>query len=123
MLDMGITHVLNVTCKEFTRREKYFQYEDIDLKNSTEEDAKKFFRLSNRFIRDALNAGGKVFIHCSDMEIGAMMGCAYMIGVLKISLKQCLSKLSGINIEMSPHFLKQLEAYDLYKMAFVSIQR
>lgn len=123
MIDLGITHVLNVSCQAYTKREKYFQYEDIDLRNTTEEDAKKFFRLSNRFIKNALAAGGKVFIHCSEMQIGAMMGCAYMIGMLKISLKQCLQKLAPINIEISPHFLKQLEAYDLYKMAFVSIQR
>ena len=47
------------------------------------------------------------------MEIGATIVCAFMIGVMKISLKQCLAKISHANIEISPHFLKQLEAYDL----------
>lgn len=65
LLDLGITHVLNVTCKEYTKKTKYFTYENIDLLNTTEEDAKKFFRLSNRFIKRALDAGGKVLIHSS----------------------------------------------------------
>lgn len=57
------------------------------------------------------------------MEIGAVVVCAFLIGIKKISLKQSLSKIGHSNIEISPHFLKQLEAYDLEKMAFVSIQR
>lgn len=96
---------------------------NIDLRNTTEEDAKKFFRISNRFIKDAIGAGGKVFVHCSAMEIGATMVSAFMIANMKISLKHCLSRLTAIGIEISPHFLKQLEAYDLEKMAFISIQR
>lgn len=95
----------------------------MDLRNTTEEDAKKFFRFTNRFIKDALESGGKIFVHCSVMEIGVVIVCAYMIGIMKISLKQSLAKMAHTGIEISPHFLKQLEAYDLEKMAFVSIQR
>lgn len=40
------------------------------------------------------------------------MGCAYLIGIQKTTLKQSLAKL-GNGIEISPHFFKQLEAYDL----------
>jgi hypothetical protein len=105
------------------KRKQYFKYCNIDVKSSTEEDVKKYFRYANRFIKDALDMGGKVFVHCSVIEIAAIMVSAYMIGVLKISLKQCLSKMAHQNIEISPHFLKQLEAYDLEKMAFVSIQK
>ena len=65
LLDMGITHILNVTCKEYTKRKHYFKYQNIDLLSNTEEDAKKFFRMSNRFIKKALDAGGKVLIHSS----------------------------------------------------------
>lgn len=123
LLELGITHILNVTCKQYTKRQHYFKYCNIDLRNTTEQDAKKFFRITNRFIRDALEAGGKVFVHCSVMELGYCMVCSFMIGVLKISFKQCLSKLAFTKIEISPHFLKQLQSYDLEKMAFVSIQR
>ena len=70
-----------------------------------------------------MGKGGKVLIHCSELQIGAIMGCAYLIGILKIPLKQSLMKIGKGNIEIAPHFMKQLEAYDLEKMAFVSIQR
>ena len=123
LLDLGITHILNVTSKQYTKKTKYFEYLNIDLLNNTEEDAKKYFRLSNRFMKKALETGGKVLIHASVDQISAIMACAYMIGVQKISLKQCLAKVSEYQIEISPHFMKQLEAYDLEKMAFVSIQR
>jgi hypothetical protein len=36
LLDLGITHILNVTCKEYTKRNKYFKFCNIDLKNTTE---------------------------------------------------------------------------------------
>lgn len=108
LLDSGITHVLNVTCKAYTKRSKYFTYCDIDLRNTTEQDAKKFFRLSNRFIKEALGKGGKVLIHSSELQIGAIMGCAYLIGIMKIPLKQSLMKINKVKIEISPHFMKQL---------------
>lgn len=98
LLDLGITHILNVTCKAYTKRSNYFTYCDIDLRNTTEEDAKKFFRLSNRFIKEALGKGGKVLIHCSELQIGAIMGCAYLIGIMKIPLKQSLMKLNKIKL-------------------------
>ena len=48
---------------------------------NNEEDAKKFFRISNRFIKNALQKGGKVFIHSSVIQLGAIMALGYLIGV------------------------------------------
>jgi protein-tyrosine phosphatase len=73
--------VVNVTSKEYTKRQKYFEYLNIDLHYNTEEDAKKFFRISNRFISNAIKQGGKVFVHASKMELGAVMILGYLIGV------------------------------------------
>jgi hypothetical protein len=83
---------LNVTSKEYTKRDKYFTYLNIDLHNNSEEDAKKFFRISNRFIRNTISDGGKVFIHSSVLQIGAVMAIGYLIGINKIPLKQALKK-------------------------------
>jgi protein-tyrosine phosphatase len=47
------------------KRKQYFKYCQIDVKSNTEEDVKKYFRFANRFIKDAVDAGGKVFVHCS----------------------------------------------------------
>ena len=108
LLETGITHVLNITCKEYTRRRQYFEYLDIDLKNNTEEDAKKFFRLTNRFIRNTLQRGGKVFIHASELQLGAVMSMGYLIGVLRVPMKQGLQLVLREQIEISPHFMKQI---------------
>ena len=48
--------MLNVSCKEYTRREKYFKYLNLEIYDETTEDAKKYFRITNRFINEALNA-------------------------------------------------------------------
>lgn len=75
---------------------------------NNEEDAKKFFRISNRFIKNAIQKGGKVFIHSSAIQLGAIMALGYLIGVEKISFKQGLTRVLNNEIEISPHFLKQL---------------
>ncbi len=64
-----------------------------------------------------------MFIHSSALEIGAVMSLGYLIGVEKVAFKQGLNRVLTNGLELSPHFLKQLESYDLEKMAFVSIQR
>lgn len=37
---------------EFTKRTKYFKYLDLEVHNIADEDIKKHFRISNRFIRE-----------------------------------------------------------------------
>lgn len=50
---MGVTHILNVTCREYMKRCKYFKYLDIQIYDTHAEDAKKHFRITNRFIDEA----------------------------------------------------------------------
>ena len=50
LLKKGITHVLNITAMEYTKREKYFQFLTVDVYNNSQEDIKKHFRITNRFI-------------------------------------------------------------------------
>lgn len=52
MLLKGVTHVLNVTAREYKKRTKYFKYLNIDVYNKNDEDIKKHFRITNRFIKD-----------------------------------------------------------------------
>ena len=52
LLIKGITNILNVTSMEYTKRTKYFKYLNIDIHNTSDEDIKKHFRISNRFIRE-----------------------------------------------------------------------
>lgn len=50
LLSLGITHVLNVSCMEYTKREHYFKYYNLAVYDNHDEDIKKFFRITNRFI-------------------------------------------------------------------------
>lgn len=63
---------------------------NIDLHNNTEEDVKKFYRLTNRFIKGAVLKKGKVFIHASDLQLAAVVGIGYLIGVTKTPMRQSL---------------------------------
>ena len=56
LIDLGITHILNVTCKAYTPRSKFFQYYNLQILDEKTEDAKKNFRATNRFIQEALIA-------------------------------------------------------------------
>ena len=55
MLAKGITHVLIVTATEYKKRTKYFRYLTIDVYDKSDEDIKKHFRITNRFIKDVNN--------------------------------------------------------------------
>jgi len=50
LIEAGVTHILNVTCKAYTLRNKYFKYLNLPIKDEKTEDAKKHFRATNRFI-------------------------------------------------------------------------
>ena len=62
LIDSGITHILNVTCKAYTLRTKHFKYYNLQIQDEKTEDAKKHFRATNRFIQEALSQGGKVLV-------------------------------------------------------------
>lgn len=53
-MSLGITHVLNVSCMEDTKREHYFKYYNLAVYDNHDEDIKKFFRITNRFIDEVV---------------------------------------------------------------------
>lgn len=116
LIDAGVTHILNVTCKAYTKRDKYFKYLDLQIYDSAGEDAKKYFRITNRFINEALNSGGKILVHSM---IGksrcATFILAYLICNEGIKLKDGLALLRQYVGETEPNegFMQQLAQYDL----------
>ena len=80
LINAGVTHVLNVSCKEYTKRSKYFTYLDIHLYDAHNEDAKRHFRMTNRFIDEARQRG-KVLVHCvAGKSRSPTFILAYLIG-------------------------------------------
>jgi protein-tyrosine phosphatase len=63
LLAEGVTHILNVSSSEYFKRSHYFTYLNIDVYDNNDEDVKKNFRITNRFLSEALARKGKVLVH------------------------------------------------------------
>ena len=96
--------MLNVTCKAYTKREKYFKYLDLQIYDEVQEDAKRYFRITNRFINEALRSGGKILVHSIDGRSRcATFILAYLICNEGIKLKDGLALLRQYVGEVEPN--------------------
>ena len=90
LVETGITHVLNVSCREYSKRDKYFKYLDIHIYDTHTEDSKKHYRITNRFIEEAVKTG-KVLVHSvAGKSRSPTFILAYLIGKEKVKLKDGL---------------------------------
>ena len=104
LIQAGVTHVLNVTCKAYTKREKFFKYLDLHINDEVQEDAKKYFRITNRFINEALRSGGKILVHSVDGKSRcATFILAWLICNEGIKLKDGLALLRQHVAEVEPN--------------------
>jgi len=115
LLNFKITHILNVSCTSYNQR-KYFKYLDIFVADNHTENAIKYFKISNRFIEDAINKGGKVLLH----SVNGRNRCwvfvvAFLIGKLKMKYVTALEFVRERFpwAEPNENFLTQLKHYDL----------
>ena len=116
LIEQGITHILNVTCKAYTPRSKYFKYLDIQIYDESSEDVKKHFRITNRFLREAFQSGGKVLVQSIEGKSrSSTFILAYLINNEGIKLKEGLQILRQFVSEVEPNegFMQQLAQYDL----------
>jgi dual specificity MAP kinase phosphatase len=117
LIEMGVTHILNVTCREYTKRPKYFKYLDIAIYDTHSEDSKKHYRITNRFIDEARRSSEcKVLVHSvQGKSRAATFILAYLIGREKMKLKDGLALLRQYVPEVEPNesFMQQLAEYDL----------
>ena len=116
LIEAGVTHILNATCKAYTPRTKYFKYLDIQLYDQPKEDARRNFRITNRFIEEALQSGGKILVHSIEGKSRApTFILAYLINHERIKLKDALNLLRQFVGEVEPNegFQQQLAEYDL----------
>lgn len=116
LIDNGITHILNVTNKSYTERTEFFKYLDIAINDDQSEDSKKHYRITNRFIHECVQSGGKILVQSVEGKSRcATFVLAYMIFHEKIKLKEGLSILRQFVSEVEPNegFMQQLAHYDL----------
>lgn len=116
LLSLQITHILNLSCTEYQKRNKFFKYMNIFINDNHTENAIKFFKITNRFISDALNEGKKVLIH----SVNGKGRCwvfiiAYLIGREKKKFHEAIEYVRELfpRIELNDNFYTQLKHYDL----------
>jgi hypothetical protein len=100
---------LNLTATEYFKRTKYFTYLNIDVYSKSDEDIKKHFRISNRFISECLAKKGKILIHDFEGKLSPCFAIAYMINNEKIPLKECIDIISTKReqkLDLNANFLK-----------------
>ena len=116
LIDSGVTHILNVTNKAYTKRPQYFKYLDIAINDEVHEDAKKHYRITNRYIYECLKSGGRILVQSVEGKSRcATFILAYLIYHEHIKLKEGLAILRQYVAEVEPNegFMQQLAQYDL----------
>lgn len=120
LMCQGITHILNLSCMEYHKR-RFFKYYDIFINDTHTENAIKFFKITNRFINNALNEenfnnNNKVLIHSVQGKGRCWVFIiAYLIGREEQKFHQAVEivKSKFPKIEINDNFYTQLKHYDL----------
>ena len=98
-----MTHILNVSCKEYTKRPKYFKYLDINVVDEVGENAQKFFRITNRFIEEGVKTGSILVHSVQGKSRAPTFIIAYLIYREKLKLKDSLTTLREYVNEVEPN--------------------
>ena len=115
LLHLKIKYILNVSCITYRKRIKYFKYYDIYINDNNTENAIKFFKITNRFIDEAVN-NGKILIHSENGQSRCFVFIlAYLIGRKGFKFADAYEKIKEKFrfAEPNDNFLTQLKHYDL----------
>ncbi len=110
-----ITHVINIATgieNFFDSNFVYLKIEELDLPSVN---LKKHFHRSSQFIRDAVNAGGKVFVHCNaGISRSSTVVIAYLMEYEGKSFLAALEHLKSVRPYARPNegFCRQLEEFE-----------
>jgi len=116
LLSIKITHILNVSCTAYFRRNKYFKYLDIYIGDNHTENAIKSFKITNRFIDEAVKSNQKILIHSLQGRSRCWVFLmAYLIGKLNMKFSKAYDYIKDKfgYAEPNENFLTQLKHYDL----------
>ena len=119
LIEKGVTHILNVSCKEYTKRSKYFKYLDVEVQDKVGENAQKFFRITNRFLDEAIQQGAVLVQSVHGKSRAPTFILAYLIYKERMKLKDGLALLREYVNEVEPNesFMQQLADYDLDQLS------
>lgn len=110
----GITHIVNASASKNWFPLKY-QYCKIDIFDWPGADIQQHFPLTNQFIQQGLQSGGKVLVHChAGVSRSATLVLAYLLEHHELSLQNALKLLKTARECICPNhgFLRQLKVFE-----------
>ncbi|OCK73916.1 phosphatases II [Lepidopterella palustris CBS 459.81] len=112
----NITHVLSVINPSLLDMEllSSFKHYMIEVEDDPNENLLQYFEDSNRFVREGLEQGGGVFVHCAmGKSRSATLVIAYLMAEHHLAPSQALAQLCESRPVCDPNsgFMEQLEVY------------
>ncbi|KAI0148983.1 protein-tyrosine phosphatase-like protein [Pestalotiopsis sp. NC0098] len=113
--EAGITHVVSVIDYDVDARQlAKMRQLHIDAEDVPSENLLRHFDEAVKFIDDALNGGGAVFVHCAmGKSRSATIVCAYLMWKYRLSASQALARVCEGRPVCQPNdgFMEQLSIY------------
>ncbi|KAF9651237.1 DSPc-domain-containing protein [Thelephora ganbajun] len=110
---LGITHVLSV-CPDYPAEPEDKYHLCIPVQDSEFENLLVHLPIACSFIQGAIDAGGKVLVHCvMGVSRSATVTCAYLMRTRKLSVTKAIGYLRDRRPQIHPNygFLKQLHTF------------
>lgn len=116
LAEHGITHILSLL--SFATIEPVpsgVRNLKLDILDYEDENILDEFKITNRFIDEALEKEGKVLIHCqAGISRSSTVLCAYLMKSLGLSREDAFAKISAVRsiVRPNPGFWRQLQVYE-----------
>ena len=114
LCEEGITHVLNLVLGIDSIYPEEFNYMNIPARDIADQDLGQYFDSCTEFIRNAIEGGGKVLVHCSyGASRSTTVVIAYLIRYHQMTFEEALSFTKSKRAVTRPNdgFVKQLQEY------------
>lgn len=111
----GITHILIAAEECSARFPEQFTYKKVAIADSEQTDLGTCFESAVDYVRQALQSGGKVLVHCTaGVSRSASLVIAYVMQEKQWGVAQALSWVRAKRpiIAPNPAFMRQLEAWE-----------
>jgi len=116
MKEDGITHILSTVLGLEPFFPEDFIYKNVHVRDVEHQDLSPYFDESVEFIKEAINSGGKVLVHCSyGVSRSVSMVIAYLIKEKGMTYQEAYELVKSKRQIAKPNigFMKQLIIYEL----------
>ncbi|KAI6196778.1 Dual specificity phosphatase domain containing protein [Aphelenchoides besseyi] len=111
----AITHIINAGVGITNVFPKQFVYMNLNILDLPDSDIKSEFPRVHRFIREAVDGGGSVLIHCNaGVSRSAALGISYLMRYHQLTFAEALQQVKSVRPAVRPNdgFHRQLQEYE-----------